>query len=540
MDVETALRAERQRVETIARVTPACVCIYDSQRRGGGSAVIIDPAGYGLTNFHVVAQMLESRRGLAGLPDGRLYDLEVLGIDPTGDVAMFRLLGKDRFDYAQLGDSEAVSVGDFVLAMGNPFVLSEDHTPTVTMGIVTGVHRYQWGRGNTLVYSDCIQTDAAINPGNSGGPLLDMQGRVIGINGRISLAAGVRGQVNVGVGYAISVNQIRRFLPGLRAGLLLRHGTLQATVDRACMFNDMLEDGPAWNAGIRPGDRLVRFGDRNVVSDNQLASMLGTYPENWPVPISFEQNGRIAHGAVRLEALPIRRGGAFTVDPAVNHGALDRVVRRFRESVAPRPGTPGPGSWRWESRRTALTSNGQDTDRPQKWMHTFVAGGDSVHRQLDEAGETVRTIVCDEDGARLTAGEARYALALSERLPLIALHALRGLVLTSAEGLSAESWSHVGGDEWLLMDDAGRVIEAGLLEVIEQRRADGATLRYGFSADTGLVRRIVARDEPSGVEAVIGLTDYREFGHLRWPMRLEVRCGAIAYAEERGGYEAGE
>ncbi len=337
----SASPSEAQRLSVIDRVSPAVVCIFDPLQRGGGSGVIIDELGYGLTNFHVVADMLAERRGLAGLSSGYLYDLEVLGIDPGGDVAMFRLLGQhdasasagdasptardasgsareasaERYPFAPLGDSDATRLGDPVLAMGNPFVLAEDYTPTVTSGRVTGVHRYQYGEGNQLLYSDCIQTDAAINPGNSGGPLFNLRGEVIGINGRISI--NTRGRFNVGVGYAISSNQIERFIPGLRAGLLVRHGTLQATViDRAgaVVFDRLLEDAPAWDVGIRPGDRLLSFDGRRIESANHFASLLGTYPEGWRVKVEYERGGLRKEAETRLEPLPVKLELPFRTD----------------------------------------------------------------------------------------------------------------------------------------------------------------------------------------------------------------------------------
>ena len=272
------LEAQARRIEVIARVTPSVVCIQDQRHRSGGSGVLIDAEGYGLTNFHVVAGMLDARRGWGGLSDGKVYELEVLGIDPTGDVAMFRLIGRERFIPAQLGDSDAVRVGDSAIALGDPFGLSADYTPTATLGIVTGVHRYQWGVGNNLIYSDCIQVDASINPGNSGGPLLNAAGEVIGINGRISV--NTRGRFNVGFGYAITSNQIKRFLPALRAGLLAKHGTLQATVAQRdeLVFTEVAPGGAAAEAGIRRGDELLRIDGVTIVSPNHFVSVLGTYP----------------------------------------------------------------------------------------------------------------------------------------------------------------------------------------------------------------------------------------------------------------------
>ena len=212
-------QSEQQRIDTIARISPSVVCILTPDQAAGGSGVIITPDGYGLTNFHVVAPLLRTRRGLGGLADGKTYPLEVLGIDPTGDMAMFRLTGRDRFEPATLGDSDRVRTGDDIIALGNPFMLAEDFQPTATFGIVSGLHRYQYGAdARTLLYTDCIQIDASINPGNSGGPLFNLQGRLIGINGRASFKNQdvLKRRINVGVAYAISINQIRRFIPALR------------------------------------------------------------------------------------------------------------------------------------------------------------------------------------------------------------------------------------------------------------------------------------------------------------------------------------
>ncbi|MCP4245795.1 MAG: trypsin-like serine protease [bacterium] len=543
--VAAALAAEQRRIATVARVTPACVCVYDRNQRGGGSGVIIDAQGHGLTNYHVVAGMLSDRQGLGGLADGRMYDLEVLGIDPTGDVALFRLTGREEFTFAELGDSEAVRPGDTVLAIGNPFVLSEDHTPSVSMGRVTGTHRYQRGQGNALVYTDCIQTDAAINPGNSGGPLFDLAGRIIGINGRISLAAGVRGRFNVGAGYAISINQIKRFLPALRAGLEVRHGTMQATVNRACLFDELVEDGPAWKVGIRPGDKLLRFGGREVVSDNQFASLLGTYPEDWPVSICWlpraNADGPVTearHAIARLERLAIHHEGAFTVDPQVNRRALERVVERFQSGIGITQG-PGTAEWRWTSRRMPVGSGAAETDAAQRWAHVRVGDGTSEHRRSGSGGTVAERIVCDEEGVHLVDGERRYVLPPARRLPLLAMHVLRENVVAGASAVPADEWSHVGGDAVVRQGDDGRVVESNLLEVIETQRPDGTNLRYAFDEASGMLRRIVARDEASGAEAVIDLDDYGDVGGFRWPLTLEVRVGTNAYRARRDAYEVG-
>lgn len=300
-------RAEQQRIDVIARVSPTVVCIVDENFGGGGSGVLISPDGYGLSNFHVLAPALQTGKAFGGLADGQLYPLEVLGIDPTGDVAMFKLTGRDRFDAALLGDSDRVAVGDPVLALGNPFMLAEDYTPTATFGIISGTGRYQYGADErALVYTDCLQIDASINPGNSGGPLFDLHGRLIGINGRASFAR--RGRVNVGLAYAISINQIKRFLPGLKAGFLIEHGALGATaIDagyRRVVFEQVPPDSAAARAGIRAGDRLSRFAGHEMHSANQFTNLLGTFPLGWPVKVAWEREGQTQQQRIHLDRLP--------------------------------------------------------------------------------------------------------------------------------------------------------------------------------------------------------------------------------------------
>ena len=195
------------------------------------------------------------------LSDGVLYDAVIVGSDPTGDVALIKLFGRDDFPSAELGDSDQVRVGDWALVIGNPFLLATDFKPTVSYGLISGVHRYQYPSGTLLEYADCLQTDAAINPGNSGGPLFDAAGRLIGINGRGSFEK--RGRVNVGVGYAISVNQIKNFLSYLQSGRIVDHATLGAVVstdsEGRVVVADILETSDAYRRGLRIDDEIVAF-----------------------------------------------------------------------------------------------------------------------------------------------------------------------------------------------------------------------------------------------------------------------------------------
>jgi S1-C subfamily serine protease len=308
-EVEKAvLEAQQQRIAAIKKVHPAVVAVCMQGGQGVGSGVIIDPEGYALTNFHVVQPTGPFMQ--AGLADGNLYDAVVCGIDKVGDVALIKLLPKEKgkpFPFVPLGDSDKVKAGDWSLAMGNPFSLAMDFTPTVTYGVISGVNRYQPPEGKGLLeYTDCIQIETSINPGNSGGPLFNMRGELIGINGRGSFEK--RGRVNSGVGYAISINQIKNFLGHLRAGIDSDHATLGATVGTAnedaaltqMVVRQILEESDAFRRGLREGDQLLAFAGRPVTSTNQYKNILGIYPKEWRLPLTIRRNNQRHELLVRL------------------------------------------------------------------------------------------------------------------------------------------------------------------------------------------------------------------------------------------------
>src|ERR1700685_4415229 len=169
------------------------------------------------------------------------------------------------------------------MARGTPFLLATDFTPTVTFGLISGVHRYQYPAGTFLEYTDCIQIDTSINPGNSGGPLFNMKGEVIGINGRGSFDK--RGRVNSGVGYAISINQIKNFLGHLKAGLDADHASLGALVRTEAESNgigknkvtSILDEADAIRRGLDVDDEIVSFAGRLISSDNHYKNILGIF-----------------------------------------------------------------------------------------------------------------------------------------------------------------------------------------------------------------------------------------------------------------------
>ena len=303
---DAVLQAEQQRMDAIARAIPPTVSIFANEGQAGGSGVVISPDGYALSNFHVTKPAGDYMK--CAMADGQLYDAVIVGIDPTGDVSLIKLLGRDDFPYATMADSDQVRVGDWCFAVGNPFMLATDFQPTVSFGIVSGVNRYQYPAGTLLEYADCIQTDAAINPGNSGGPLFNADGELIGINGRGSFDR--RGRVNVGVGYAISINQIKNFLGYLHSGRVVDHATLGATVssdqDGRVIVTNILHNSDAYRRGLRYGAEIVSFGGRPITTVNGFKNVLGIFPKGWRVPLSFRLDGRRRDVYVRLMGVHTR------------------------------------------------------------------------------------------------------------------------------------------------------------------------------------------------------------------------------------------
>ncbi len=333
-------QAESERVRVIGQAAEATLAIFTPSGGGGGSGVVIAADGYALSNFHVTSM----GPGLkCGMRDGKLYDAVIVGVDPTGDVSLIKLFGRDDFPHARLGDSDRVAQGDWVFAAGNPFLLANDFQPTITYGIVSGVHRYQYPSGTLLEYADCIQVDASINPGNSGGPLFNADGELVGINGRASFEK--RGRVNVGVAYAISINQIKKFLGYLRSGRIVDHASLGATVtsdeEGRVVVSDILDTSDAYRRGLRYGDEVVRFAGRDVTTVNGFKNVLGTLPRGWRVPLTFRRDGTTYERWVRLSGL--HREGELADRLARNQRPLTPPEDRQPDRKPRRPQLPLPG-----------------------------------------------------------------------------------------------------------------------------------------------------------------------------------------------------
>lgn len=299
----SVLQAQQKRIAAIQLATQSTVGVFSDKGDGGGSGVIISKDGYVLTNFHVSSPFGHQMR--CGLSNGTMYDAIVCGIDPTGDLALLKMYEPIEFPAAVIANSDTVQQGDWCFAAGNPFVLATNLEPTVTWGIVSGVHRYQYPSATILEYTDCLQTDAAINPGNSGGPLYNSDGHLIGINGRCSFEK--RGRVNVGVGYAISINQAMLFLKDLKSGRIVDHATLGFTVvsdkDGKVRVSNILDSSDAFRRGIRYDDEILSFAGRDIHSVNEMKNILGIFPSRYRVPIKFVHEDQTIDTWIRLDAL---------------------------------------------------------------------------------------------------------------------------------------------------------------------------------------------------------------------------------------------
>ena len=257
----------------------------------GGTGVVLSAArGLVLTCEHVTeGQDLV----LVGLVDGRTFEGRVLGRDVVGDLALLQIPAATLSAEVTLGDSRAVNVGDWVVALGNPFGLAkDDHQPAATLGVVSGVHRYQDG---SRIYGDALQIDASVNPGSSGGPILDLSGRLIGLAGRISIRGHQRH--NVGVGFAIPAHQIALVLEQLEAGQDVRRGylgvtfTLQPDPRGGVLLQSVIPGSPAALGGLRPGDRIVKVDGRPVEHPVRLQNAFSILPEGTQVPLEIVREG---------------------------------------------------------------------------------------------------------------------------------------------------------------------------------------------------------------------------------------------------------
>jgi len=292
--IATALRAEEELTHAIQRVSAAFVFV------GGGSGVVVSPDGYILTNHHVAGDRKQWTVRIHGL--GKLIICDLVGTDPVGDLALLKAREAHDLPCVEFEDIAKVRVGQQVLAVGDPFKLSElEGPPSVSLGSVSALHRFQQN------YCDAIQTDAAVNPGNSGGPLLTLDGRLIGITGQIMSRFGAKS--NTGIGYAIPIDQIARFYPLLKAagGNVVYHGTLpdglkfssRRDEEQAAIIAEASAGGEAERAGFKTGDRVLSVDGKPVYNYARLTGLVRSYPENTTLEVQVERDAPLAPGQLR-------------------------------------------------------------------------------------------------------------------------------------------------------------------------------------------------------------------------------------------------
>ena len=273
------------------------------RRRSLGSGVIVDPRGYVVTNNHVIENAEEIE---VQFSDERRFPAEVVGTDPATDLAVLRIRADsdDKFPYVGFGSSKDVVVGEWVLAMGNPFGFGH----TVTAGIISAKGRLI-GQGS---YDDFIQTDAAINPGNSGGPLVNMRAEVIGINSNIISNSGG----SMGIGFAIPSDMTRKVYDQLVTDGKVTRGWLGVSIqnltpelarsfglegEKGALVSELLgNDSPAAKAGLQAGDIIVEFNSVAVESNSHLVHLVADVRPGQSVPVKYFREGDLRTGEVKM------------------------------------------------------------------------------------------------------------------------------------------------------------------------------------------------------------------------------------------------
>ncbi len=307
LDIADVAAAVRPAVVSIASEVTVQMFFQSIPQEGVGSGVIFDAKGYILTNNHVVEG---ATKITVTLPDGRVFeDATIVGRDPDTDLAVVKIAG-DNLPVARLGDSGKLRIGEWVIAIGNPLAL--EGGPTVTVGVVGAVAR-SVEEQNGAILDDLIQTDAAINPGNSGGPLVNLAGEVVGINTVIAAEA-------QNIGFAVSINTAKPVVDSIlaqgrvvrpyigvdllrvTAALALRYGL---SVNQGALITRVSRNTPAFQAGLRAGDVIVRFDGTQITSDSQLKRAILQREVGDTVQVTYVRGTQESTATITLAEKPL-------------------------------------------------------------------------------------------------------------------------------------------------------------------------------------------------------------------------------------------
>ena len=307
------------------------------EQRSLGSGFIISEDGYILTNNHVVAGMDDVKVRITIPGDHNEYKAVIKGSDEKLDLALLKIEAKEKLPFAPLGDSDRIDVGEWAMAIGNPFGLSQ----TVTAGIISAKGRVI-GSGP---YDDYIQTDASINPGNSGGPLFNLNGEVIGIN--TAIIAGGGG----GIGFAIPVNLAKGVVDQLRDKGKVTRGWMGVSVqpvtselaksfgleaEKGALVADVTKDAPADKAGIRNGDIILEFNGKPITEMNELPKTVAGTAVGSKVPVKLFRDGKIETVTLTVEKLA--DGGDGDTVGVAGEERLGIVVKEVTKELAAKLG----------------------------------------------------------------------------------------------------------------------------------------------------------------------------------------------------------
>lgn len=272
-----------------------------------GSGFIISEDGLVVTNEHVASK--NSKTIMVALSDGNKYEAELIGSDELADLSLLQIKGdRESFPYVKFADSDEIMVGEWTIAMGNPFGLFADGQPSVTVGVVSAKERdFRPDPQDPRVYVEMIQTDAAINRGNSGGPLVNSQGEVMGVNTFIFTGGTSSGFV--GLGFAIPSNRVKKITnqlkesgtvsldydPGMKFVPVTRNLIMQyPNIPRVLglFVTEVNKSGPAYECGIMPGDVIVEIGDERVTSEMHAWALMREYSEGEKMELHLVRDGK--------------------------------------------------------------------------------------------------------------------------------------------------------------------------------------------------------------------------------------------------------